>query len=182
MSLFSPPKIPKKVFPKNIWTNHNNRASEDRYIDSVKAGCIKKLKTKLECFGFEYKGHGRHRITFRAPCKTKVFKLPIGSRGINDNQTEYELYKIRHSLKQGWDKNLAKCKLMRHGVLVMEYVEDISGHNDSERYEPDLFPEWAEDYIECVQVGLNSSGDVVVFDYASDAACIKNDFFLEKEN
>lgn len=51
---------------------------------------------------------------------------------------------------------LAKCRLHNSGILIMEYVEQVSLDN---------LPDWC-DFVDCRQVGYNRYSQLVAYDYA----------------
>ena len=126
-----------------------------------------------------YLGKGRHRKTFMFEGGKFVYKLPIGQCGIDANRREIAYYKAER--KKGRIP-FAACRLLRSGVLVMEYVKphcnslaasnaanethsgtanDIEFPGDSD----DDLPDWIVS-VECTQVGYDRTGLLVAYDYA----------------
>lgn len=105
----------------------------------------------------EYIGEGRHRKVYRH--KQFVIKLPNEKArdwGENANWYEYQTF-LKHRCKPDINGiEYARCRLMKNGWLVMEFL-DVDVFDDR--------PKWA-DYIDCQQVGRNSKGRIVAYDYA----------------
>jgi len=108
-----------------------------------------------------------------------VYKLPIGRCGLYANERELKLYK--ESRKKG-QIPYAACRLLRTGVLIMEYVKphcsSLAATNAANGTDPgtaadiefggdydDDLPSWTT-YVECNQVGYDRTGMLVAYDYA----------------
>lgn len=104
----------------------------------------------LESFkGERWLGHGRHRAAFLSN-GGNVIKVPMCGNGVSDNAFEAAEFKRNPKYK-------ARCR--RAGLLlVMEFVKQHS----CLAYD---LPKWTH-YIDCQQVGYNSKGTLVAYDYA----------------
>lgn len=110
------------------------------------------IKDELELNGFKELGKGNTRIAFLSPRKNFVIKIPINQCGINDNCRE----NFRYNQKRKVWYPLARSRLMRNKlILVMEYI-DTRPLGD--------YPDWC-DFVDCRQVGYNSKGKLVAYDY-----------------
>lgn len=105
-----------------------------------------------EQFGLEWLDTGNSRAGYRRG--RWVYKVPINEKGTFDNWREAKKY----ARTKGRDPNgeYARCRLLKNGWLVMEYVEPLH---------PRFCPRWA-DFIDCQQVGTNRHGGIVAYDYA----------------
>lgn len=88
------------------------------------------------------------------PSRDWVLKVPLNEEGYSHNLLEH----IR-SRKDGWllRSQMARCKLLRSGLLVMERVKPVRGWKG--------LPEWTYG-VDCCQVGYRKNGDLVAYDYA----------------
>ncbi|MCA8939457.1 MAG: hypothetical protein KDB07_06605 [Planctomycetes bacterium] len=109
---------------------------------------------------------GSFRAGFYDPESNQFIKIPTCSEGVFHNLCEYEQYQ-EYCDGRCWPVHLAYCEWdielsEKFGlpVLRMEAVEDWA-----DEYSVDTLPEWCF-YIDGLQVGLNSRGDLVAFDYA----------------
>jgi hypothetical protein len=104
----------------------------------------------------EFIGEGRNRKVYRH--KNYVIKIPINEYGDLDNLRESLEYK-RNREKNGksWDI-LGRCKLLKNGYLLMEYIELVDNP-----YSKDM-PEWVS-FIDCGQVGYDKRGRLKAYDY-----------------
>lgn len=100
----------------------------------------------------EYLGSGYSRVAYAT--KNHVIKIPRTSNGVDCNRREYEAHKRD---KRG---RLARCRLWKGGVLVMEKVSCVA---DKSAY----LPSWARAF-DGIQVGVNRKGRIVAYDYAED--------------
>ncbi len=115
--------------------------------------------------GYECLGCGAFRTVFQDTKSGNVIKVPMDETGIGCNIIESELYK-----QYGKDGILAKCKLFYFRdipLLEMEYVTDWQ-ECGIPKYK---LPKWVW-RIDCDQVGLNSKGKMVCYDYAHDMPSI----------
>jgi hypothetical protein len=109
-------------------------------------------------------GYGRHRVTWGHG--RYVYKLPMGGEGMQANQREAESFKLGRWHKAAWLERLgiagtpqmARCRLLKTGVLVMEAVTPGTKWDAST-------PDWAR-YVDCGQVGTTRKGKLVAYDYA----------------
>lgn len=118
------------------------------------------MKTKLNNLIRKYKKEysvlatGRTRIVFLKN-NHEVIKLPLNEEGLEAQYTEAQTY------KKNKKRNIfAKCSLVHDNdipVLTMERVRPIMTIKDP--------PEWVG-FIDCEQVGYNSLGQLVAYDYA----------------
>ena len=110
---------------------------------------IKKYKKKYSVLAT-----GRTRIVFLKN-DTEVIKLPLNEEGIEAQYTEVQTYK-----KNKKRKIFAKCSLVHDNeipVLTMEKVRPAMEIKDP--------PSWVG-FIDCEQVGYNSQGQLLAYDYA----------------
>lgn len=100
-----------------------------------------------------YLGSGRHRKVFLSRSGKYVIKVPHNDGGFRANQEEYDLYcnQAKSSIP------LAKCRLHKSDILLMEFVKSAS-------WRPDL-PEWVRS-VDCQQVGYTRTGKLVAYDYS----------------
>lgn len=99
--------------------------------------------------GIKWIGCGRHRATFRHG--TIVVKVPICSNGLIDNWHEAKLFK-RHGRKG--EIPYARCRMIKNGMLAMEYVEPCYFHSKT----------WAS-FVDCGQTGFTLNGHAVAYDF-----------------
>ena len=85
-------------------------------------------------------------MVFRSPNKRYVVKIPRRDRGFRDNSREARMWKRGIEFPRS---QLARCRLHKSGILVMEYVEP--NYKEAERHS------WTN-WIDCRQVGLKSQG------------------------
>lgn len=107
--------------------------------------------------GWTYLGEGSNRIVFRRKNSKWVLKIPLNPAGMNDNDAEDHYYR---KWKHKSDK-MARCRLvqlMDVPCLIMEYVNTEVGPLKN-------LPEWTL-FVDCQQVGYNSHGKLVAYDYA----------------
>lgn len=99
---------------------------------------------------------GRHRAVYLLTSGKYVIKIPIDDYGYSDNILE-----ASRSKKDGWllKEQMARCKLLRNGCLIMEYVRLPSEKEYNE------LPKWT-DGVDCRQVGYTIDGRLVAYDYA----------------
>lgn len=103
--------------------------------------------------GLHFIGEGHDRTVFRHG-ERFVVKVPKGDHGIYANLLEASRFRRR----KDWQPiNLARCRMLRNGWLLMEYAEPLpySEH-----------PKWA-DFVDCQQVGRTHDGRIVAYDYGS---------------
>jgi hypothetical protein len=156
---------------KKIWTDYKKfwELSDAIYRDAPK-----KLKILMKNMGFAYLHAGRHRMTFLAPSATKVYKIPRNEFGIDANKFEARHWNNRKKLK-GWKKNIARCKLMKGGILVMEHVvplqlkmfgsRDLTYKLENKNFlKENKIPLWIKK-LECQQAGYTDDGRLVFYDY-----------------
>lgn len=102
-------------------------------------------------------GQGRNRVVFRVS-EVEVVKIPLGEIGIHGNITEADIY-----AREGKDGYIpyAACELFysEEGIplLRMEYITRFSEAWSG-------LPKWA-DYVDGCQVGYDSEGRLVAYDY-----------------
>lgn len=116
--------------------------------------------------GWKYLGAGKNRIVFRRPEKNWVLKIPINPNGEIDNGYESDLYQRyqKHSTR------FAKCYYLElHGIgcQIMEYVYPLTDGNP--------LPPWTK-YLDCQQVGRNSQGNIVAYDYGINSGVFWLDY------
>lgn len=99
-------------------------------------------------------GTGRHRAVFLLSSGRWVIKVPVDDMGYHDNWSEASQSKVNGWLKKEWK---ARCKLLRNGCLIMEYVEPVKSFSD--------LPDWTNG-VDCWQVGYTLDGRLVAYDYA----------------
>jgi len=97
-------------------------------------------------------GIGRHRTVLR--WRNWVLKIPHHEMGFYDNWKEARTFRECH-YPEG-NEQYARCRLLKNGWLLMEYVEHMPWQSA---------PHWA-DCIDCRQVGYNRRGAVVAYDFA----------------
>lgn len=109
---------------------------------------------------YQYLAEGRNRIVFIKD-EQWIVKVPKNEMGILNNQQEADRYK-----KFGKTKDIiayAECRIEHDTndipLLIMEKISETIPDKD--------MPEWAS-YVDGNQVGLNSKGEIVAFDYADD--------------
>src|SRR6266702_1257425 len=96
-------------------------------------------------------GKGCNRKTYLLPSGKNVIKIPFNDDGYLDNIMEAEqAYKDNWLLKT----QKARCKLLKNGWLVMEYVKSIYELPDQK------FPQWIYGVDSC-QVGYTLDGRLV---------------------
>ena len=98
--------------------------------------------------GIKYIGEGNTRIVYLSKCKRFVLKVPRDDYGLNDNTGEHREY--RKGIGPFKREQLARCRLSRSGILIMEYVRPVTENKS-------LLPTWT-DFVDCQQVGINRSG------------------------
>lgn len=104
----------------------------------------------------ELLGVGRHRAVFALPGERYVLKVPIVEMGYFDNSRENRLCR-----RDGWllRKQMARCRLLPSGLLVMERVTEPHEHERRD------FPDWVGG-VDCGQVGYTQDGRLVAYDFA----------------
>jgi len=102
---------------------------------------------------FIYIGTDRNRIVYRRGYF--VIKIPLNESGLHDNWHEEMLFK-QYGKTRGYIP-LARCRLVKNSILVMEYIEHTGRSFDG-------CPGWA-DYVDCGQVGTDRNGSLVAYDY-----------------
>jgi hypothetical protein len=145
---------------KNSFTDPIN------FNNSIEHDYIKMLQLEFELLknGWVFVGSGKDR---RVVCKNNVvIKLPVNNRGLLANKKEANLY------KQTKSKRLAPCRLLKNGLLMMRKVSIL---NDMYPEDNEQIPMWAYKMNDGAQVGIDSSGNVLAFDYAEDS---KNKDFI----
>jgi hypothetical protein len=105
---------------------------------------------------FEYLGEGLTRYVFRFS-KRSVIKIPRNWGGRIANERERSYYMCGGYLERD---QMAACKMIG-SCLIMEYVESYFNCG----IESQSLPRWT-DFVDCQQVGLNSKGQLVAYDYA----------------
>jgi sulfur relay (sulfurtransferase) DsrC/TusE family protein len=95
---------------------------------------------------------------YLTPSKKYVVKVPLDEDGYIDNIKEAQQAYIDNWLPK---KYKARCKLMRNGWLVMEYVKSI--YHLPYHYKD--IPSWAYGVDAC-QIGFTLNGRLVAYDYA----------------
>lgn len=111
--------------------------------------------------GAQYLDQGRHRRGFRH--KNVVYKIPRGSDGVEANRLELNMYKRYGRKPMDTGALLARCRMLKNGVLVMEYLQPAPHRRGSG------VPMWARgwDWNEHgAQIGLDRKGNLRIFDYA----------------
>lgn len=98
-------------------------------------------------------GQGRTRAVFLLPGGRYVVKIPVDEMGYHDNWSE-----ARQAKRDGWlyKHQVARCRLMKNGWLVMEYVKPATGEE---------LPDWVGS-VDCGQVGWTRDGRLVAYDFA----------------
>lgn len=116
--------------------------------------------------GYTYCGSGWSRECFLSPNEQWVVKIPKNKQGIYCNKDEYSLWLSRERNPSRFDPRLARCKLMRDNLLVMESLNigdkkliDFLSDYDNIQSNP-----WLHE-IDRYQVGINRKGQMVAFDY-----------------
>lgn len=99
-------------------------------------------------------GEGRHRSVYRRG--NFVIKIPKNWDGLASNEREANIY--QSTSKNGWLFGIryAKCRLHISGLLIMEYVRPTDQFGQ--------LPSWTY-HVDCQQVGYNSRGYLVAYDY-----------------
>lgn len=98
---------------------------------------------------------GRHRRVFES--KHCVVKLPISLEGNSANLHE------AYTFKTNPNYIYARCRLIRIGDLYVLFMEKVrTRFNPYDKNEK--FPDWV-DSIDCGQVGFNSKGKLVAYDF-----------------
>ena len=117
----------------------------------------KSLKEAKEKYMFL--AEGRQRIVFLKDNQW-VIKVPKDEWGLLSNEQEFNRYKLFGKI--GDIVAYAECYLQddENGIslLVMEKVEQLPIKDQ---------PDWAK-YVDCGQVGKNTKGEIVAYDYADD--------------
>lgn len=123
---------------------------------------INKFETRLTAKKAEYIGRGRHRISFRRG--NFVYKLPRGCCGVDANRREHNFFKKHRKSRLPDGTLLARCRLLKNDVLVMEYLDapnfDLQGAE---------VPPWARGWdwnSAGAQIGIDRKGTLRIFDYA----------------
>lgn len=110
---------------------------------------------------------GRNRLTFFFP--TYVIKVPRNMSGNSDN--EHESCMGKYALKNRKNNRgvpMARTRLMSNEpiyIIAMERVEHL-GWPGAEKHYNGMTPDWI-DFVDCGQVGLTRSGEVVAYDYGN---------------
>ena len=110
---------------------------------------------------------GRNRFVWLH--KYCVIKFPINEYGLMDNANEYQIYKLYKNGDLNNDCHYAKCRLVYFldiPVIIMEKV-NIS-FKLVKNYISTIKNEYGSDWTYCIdggQVGINSSGKLVAYDY-----------------
>jgi hypothetical protein len=181
--------MPKIKSYKDIWSKYRYFWKFDDMdscgwdTDAI-LSCPTELVKLMREMGFCYVHAGRTRWTFLAPTATKVYKIPRSNSGIRCNKWEAKYYNKRDKLKEDWQKNLARCKLMKNGILVMEHVipVQLECYGTRDLWDADFdydgveafgLPDWIT-MIDCEQVGRNKNGDLLMYDYGDE------EWFFEK--
>lgn len=103
-------------------------------------------------------GEGAFRVVLQETSKT-VIKIPIDDMGISCNLIENIMFK-----KYSQSGILAKCNLFYFKEIPILRMEYVTLWKEAGILKSKL-PKWATK-IDCAQVGLNSKGKLVCFDYA----------------
>jgi hypothetical protein len=132
------------------YTSGNDAKQYEDFINSsVGKFCIARYGEAMDS--------GRNRIVFES--KFCVVKAPLNLEGVDDNQKEARLFNTNK-------KNMyAKCRLAKvHNtyLLVMERLRELKWN------ERDILPEWAKSLTDGQQVGFNSKGKILAYDYAME--------------
>lgn len=116
---------------------------------------------------WKYLGSGRHRVVWLLP-SGYVIKIPSDGYGEAANIREANYKKnivcniARRIFRNQW--KVARCRLIPDTfVLVMEFVTCYSDLDIT--YEQ--LPKWAKE-VDCSQVGYNSRGELVAYDFAEN--------------
>ena len=109
--------------------------------------------TKYDVTEFKFIGKTKKRAVYLLPGGKNVIKVPLNEQGLHNNYLEDFRYRFQ---KSKW-YSLARCRLLKNGCLVMEYIEVIDKPYDLKLY-------WV-DMVDCGQVGYNRLGEVVAYDY-----------------
>lgn len=133
----------------------------DKRVDKL----CRKHGVRCNRFGFKYLGAGRHREVYLSPSQKFVVKFPRTyyeyqyDEGARANESEYRIYRSGENNGPGrGDTKFARCRLIKQ-ILIMEYVD--------RKVDFRSLPGWAH-YIDCSQVGIARSGELVAFDYSSN--------------
>jgi hypothetical protein len=157
-----------KVNFKRVTDWYSETASRRKYI----LGAMKRANYTLL-------GEGRMRITFLAPHKRFVLKLPLSERGQSASAREAELW-AKYQWKPIWDGTvIAPCRMIGGVMLMMRTVVELYGYTEGCRkgrqilpnfdlsHRDGRMPNWAHK-IDCMQVGRLANGKLVAYDYGSN--------------
>ncbi len=112
---------------------------------------------RLTFAGYTLIGKGSNRTVFLNPQQTHVIKVAHDGAGILENINEARVWS---EAPIGERYRLARCKLIRNNILIMEAVREP---HYSIRPIIRARQLWAEKYN--FQVGYNKNGRLVAFDY-----------------
>lgn len=105
---------------------------------------------------------GTGRVTYIS--KTVVFKVPISEDGFRNNDWEASIISLGQdpdSVQIAYSRHLPNCEIP---IVVMEKVSPLTEDEIKQKF--GSVPHWVE-YVDMGQVGLNSRGKLVAFDYAN---------------
>jgi hypothetical protein len=161
-------RVPKSAEDRVIQLNE--RRASDYHQDEVFAR-IKPLEKLASARGLKLLGEGAFRKTYLSSSGKFVYKIPTSEDGFRCNEREHQLYRKKNKDNYGrlTHAQIARCRLSKSGILVMELVKPsktcYKGYKaESVDLEP---PPWAG-LIDSSQVGLNRDGNWVAFDYGNE--------------
>jgi hypothetical protein len=98
---------------------------------------------------------GRHRLVFES--QHCVIKIPLNAEGDMANCNE------QYTFRKNRDDIYARCRQVQIGDMYVLFMEKVrTRFNPYDKNEK--FPDWV-DSIDCGQVGFNSKGKLVAYDF-----------------
>ena len=146
-----------------FYQNHPTNEKEFlTYVESIFGEGLLLDIHRIMCKKYGLPKIGTGRVTYIS--KTVVFKVPSSDFGFRNNDMEASTLSIAegtpYEIPIAYSRHLPKCEVP---IVVMEKVQELSLPEIKEKYGE--IPSFVS-AVDMGQVGLNSRGKLVAFDYA----------------